>query len=225
MIRMARLVLVGVLLTTTQLSACSMKANRSAPASTATTSAPSPLPPPSPPRGDGALGGTSLPARWWVWSESMPGGRNPVDDATGAACAQSQPADVWFLAGTHGGSATRTCSLPIGRPIYFPVINQICTLTSGQSAAAAISGCTAKADKARATLDGAPLPVNEATSGSDFAITAAPGSRSLSAGAHRAVAWGLWVGPMALVKGRHTVTILGTAGTFSNSVTYSLTVT
>src|SRR5690242_2644441 len=62
--------------------------------------------------------GATLPARWWTWTESMPPSKNPIDDPDGAECARNQPKDLWFLAGTHGGTATRTCRLPSGTSIY-----------------------------------------------------------------------------------------------------------
>ena len=51
--------------------------------------------------------------------------RNPVTDTTGAACAAGQPrGPVWFLAGTFGGDpVTRTCRVPSGRALLFPVAN------------------------------------------------------------------------------------------------------
>ena len=65
-------------------------------------------------------------ARWWQWLLSIPAAINPNLDATGANCDQGQKNnedDVWFLAGTFGGSATRTCTIPAGKPIFFPLIN------------------------------------------------------------------------------------------------------
>jgi hypothetical protein len=65
-------------------------------------------------------------ARWWQWALSIPAAVNPILDATGANCAQGQEDDVWFLAGTFGGPAvTRSCTIPAGKPIFFPIINQI----------------------------------------------------------------------------------------------------
>jgi hypothetical protein len=47
-------------------------------------------------------------------------------DTTGANCAVGQQGDVWFLAGTFAApSATRTCSIPAGKTLFFPLINQV----------------------------------------------------------------------------------------------------
>ena len=60
-----------------------------------------------------------LQAKWWTWALSSPQARNPVADPTGQFCAEDQPKDVWFLAGTFGGAAQRTCEVPGGRPLAY----------------------------------------------------------------------------------------------------------
>src|SRR2546427_7156737 len=49
--------------------------------------------------------------RWWQWALSIPSDVNPVLDTTGVHCAEGQTGKVWFLAGTFGGAATRTCTI------------------------------------------------------------------------------------------------------------------
>jgi hypothetical protein len=62
--------------------------------------------------------------RWWKWLVSLPKAINPVLDGSGVNCFidQNDP-DVWFLAGTLGGFAERQCTIPLGRSIFFPIIN------------------------------------------------------------------------------------------------------
>ncbi len=171
-------------------------------------------------------GAKSLPARWWAWVEASPPARNPVDDSTGAECAADQPSDVWFLAGTHGGSATRVCTIPLGRPIYVPVINQICTVPQSETVTQALNSCTGAADSATASLDGHLVRPIEATSQTGFTFTARPSSSTgFTSGSHQAVAWGLWVGPLSLTAGHHILTFAGTSGSFITKVTYRLSVT
>src|SRR5262249_3950679 len=62
-------------------------------------------------------------ARWWQWVLSIPAATNPLNDTTGAQCAQEQTGKVWFLAGTFVGAVTRTCSLPQGKAVFFPIVN------------------------------------------------------------------------------------------------------
>lgn len=62
-------------------------------------------------------------ARWWKWLHSIPKDKSPANDNTGEFCDVSQPyPNVWLLAGTLGGSATRYCRIPNGRAILFPLI-------------------------------------------------------------------------------------------------------
>jgi hypothetical protein len=64
-------------------------------------------------------------ARWWQWWTSIPAATNPVLDETGANCAEGQSGPVWFLARTFGGAVTRSCTVPAGRALFFPVMNLI----------------------------------------------------------------------------------------------------
>jgi hypothetical protein len=67
-----------------------------------------------------------LSAEWWEWALSIPTASNPLLDPGGASCMIGQHGDVWFLAGTFfGGSATRSCSIPEGKDIYFPIVNSV----------------------------------------------------------------------------------------------------
>jgi hypothetical protein len=68
-----------------------------------------------PPTGD-------LTGRWWQWAVSMPSSQSAITDTTGALCGLNQQGGVWFLAGTTGGSVTRSCSIPAGKAILFPII-------------------------------------------------------------------------------------------------------
>lgn len=64
---------------------------------------------------------------WWQWVLSIPTDNNPLLDSTGADCAQGQSGRVWFLAGTLGGSAVRSCTIPAGKALFFPIANFVNT--------------------------------------------------------------------------------------------------
>jgi hypothetical protein len=66
-------------------------------------------------------------ARWWQWANSIPKPDNPAVDNTGKNCAIDQNGPVWFLAGTFGGSAERTCTIPSGKAILIPIFNSECS--------------------------------------------------------------------------------------------------
>src|SRR5262245_33149353 len=67
-----------------------------------------------------------LSAEWWQWTLSIPTSVNPLTDTTGADCMVGQRGATWFLAGAFaGGTFTRTCSIPQGTMLFFPVINYV----------------------------------------------------------------------------------------------------
>jgi hypothetical protein len=68
----------------------------------------------------------SLTALWWQTFLSIPASANPLDRC------DLGTADVVFLAGTTGGSATRSCTIPAGKSILVPVINVECSEAEGQ---------------------------------------------------------------------------------------------
>lgn len=59
-------------------------------------------------------------AAWWQWAASIPKDESPF---YGAPCEQNQSGNVFFLVGTTGGDATRSCTIPSGKGIFFPIVN------------------------------------------------------------------------------------------------------
>lgn len=67
-------------------------------------------------------------SRWWQWSLGVPADRNPMSDTDGRFCAEGQQGAVWFLAGFWGVAGTpvvRNCSVPAGKALFFPVVNNV----------------------------------------------------------------------------------------------------
>lgn len=62
-------------------------------------------------------------ARWWQWVYSIPAAQNPQNLQGPVNCGLNQGGPVWFLAGTHGGTAARSCTVPKHKPLFFPVLN------------------------------------------------------------------------------------------------------
>lgn len=63
---------------------------------------------------------------WVQWVMGISADRNPLLDDTGANCAEGQTGQVWFLAGALGGQFTRSCNIPAGKPLFFPILNVWC---------------------------------------------------------------------------------------------------
>jgi hypothetical protein len=66
--------------------------------------------------------GSKLAAAWWQWMFSLPVTASPQFDTADCSAGQSGP--VWFLASTFtGGTITRSCTIPAGKTLVFPVAN------------------------------------------------------------------------------------------------------
>jgi hypothetical protein len=172
-------------------------------------------------------------ARWWQWAFSIPAAVNPLLDPSGGNCGQRQYDDVWFLAGNFGGTTVRSCTIPFGKPIFFPVINQVAYLPKAsetlmdlrQQNAASIDSVTSKS----CTLDGVPVNMYRARSPSFSVLMPpqgifAPGRLSPPAQKDTLVADGYWVLLPALTPGKHTLKFQAGIPGFSLNITYNLTV-
>ena len=63
-------------------------------------------------------------AKWWQWAESIPLPNNPdLGYQRRRTVPSANTGDVWFLAGTDGFDATRSCTIPKNKMIFFPIIN------------------------------------------------------------------------------------------------------
>jgi hypothetical protein len=62
-------------------------------------------------------------AGWVQWSGRLPYYAGPIFDETGAQCGEGQDGPIWYLPGTAGGPVNRTCTIPVGKQIVFPLLN------------------------------------------------------------------------------------------------------
>jgi hypothetical protein len=157
-------------------------------------------------------------ARWWTWAASQPEATNPVSDRTGAQCAVGQGDDVWFVAGTFGGEAKRTCTVPAGRTIAGPLLN----VTTDDAASCAEFIAAADGE---VVLDGAPVDIKKIEAQPVTFSGVAGNPLTKKAGEVARQGCGLWFTLAGLQPGAHKLTINGVSGDFSLSVEYALTVT
>ncbi|MEU6787229.1 signal protein [Nonomuraea angiospora] len=158
----------------------------------------------------------NIQGRWWTWAASEEESTNPVTDTTGEFCDRNQPDDVWFLAGTFGGTFKRTCKVPAGRPVVFPLVNQICTEQQCRRFMATATG--------KATLDGKAV-TPERMEDDNVTVTRVAGNPlSGEEGTTTSYACGIWVRLPPLKPGRHNLTIRGASGNFRTGVDYTLIV-
>jgi hypothetical protein len=189
-------------------------------------------------------------AQWVAWSEAGPFGANAITDMTGDFCAANQPpALVWFLAGTFGGAVERSCNIPAGRALFYPIVespwidcpNTPDVTLSDEEVRDIIGSSISGPIEIASTLNGIPianlqvmvvrtqtakftsvLPDNNVLDGLGFCPTALGGGRT-----GRRIADGYWVMLPPLPPGQHTLTFRGAVGSppgFETSVTYNLTV-
>jgi hypothetical protein len=86
----------------------------------------------------------NLTAKWWQWALSIPVFENPLLDQTGEKCMVGQRGPVWFLVGNFGGGdTTRSCSIPEGKRLFFPVINSVNIDTPNVRAGPGEDSCSA----------------------------------------------------------------------------------
>ena len=168
-----------------------------------------------------------LTALWWqtFLGSSDPNSFDRCDLGTG---------DVVFLAGTTGGSATRSCTIPAGTSLLVPLINGECSEIEGNGETPAeLRQC---ADD-QADLFGGLSLVIDGVAVSDltrlrvhsqvFQFTAVEGNVfDIGPGPSRSVADGYWALISPLAPGAHTISFGGTFddGVFTTHATYNITV-
>lgn len=176
-----------------------------------------------------------LAAQWWNWAVLEP---SPLvgNYEGGPQCDGEFVEGVFFLAGTTGGDATRTCTVPADTPLFFPVIDVVCSeaptvLTDGgftgdpepysKCAKQLVHSFLKGEGGPFATLDGQDLTIRRIGS-KPFTWTFPEESTvfpSVPVGSYDAATYGLWVYvPEGLPEGEHTVQFGGLFG----DVTYTL---
>lgn len=181
-------------------------------------------------------------AVWWQWVLSIPSAFNPLYDETGERVEIGQSGDVWFLVGVinESGTATRTATIPEGKALYFPILNNILfddgaeprVTEENANSQAAIQQAGIDATSLYLEIDGVPvtgldqwgvispvfpLAMPDGNVFNDFFTT----SRGVY---FPSISNGYWVMIRPLPPGEHTIHSGGTAGSFTIEITYNLTV-
>jgi hypothetical protein len=180
-------------------------------------------------------------ARWWQWAHSIPTENNPQLDTTGEDCAQAQnhTGPVWFLAGTSGGFAERTCTIPAGKAILLPIINAVYVGSAGETdeeMRTAVNEWINTVNTIEASIDGAPLQdILTYRIQSPFFDNTLPNDNILGEpeGTYRAISDGYWLILEPLPPGQHEIrlhgaiidpTAISPTPSFETGVTYHLVV-
>lgn len=174
-------------------------------------------------------------AAWWQWALGLPTSSHPLLDT--ASCAAGQSGPVWFLGGAFTGTATtRSCTVPAGTALFFPLLNSECSTVEpppfyGADEAelrACAAGWVDIGSDVFCVVDGAaienavdyrvvsPLFAFDAPDDNIFGI---PGPISGSS-----VSDGYWVFLTPLSAGHHVIHFGGMFPGFPLDITYELTV-
>lgn len=173
---------------------------------------------------------SELSIKWWQWAASFDPWESPVADKTGSKCGARQEGAVWFLAGTFGTArTTRTCKVPSGRTLFFPLANYIVYAPPGSR-----RGCMALMAEA-ASLTDSPSALVLELNGVRLDVPAA--HRQASAGCFNletrrkepeglgpAASNGYYVALKPLPKGSHTLNFGAILPSIQQAVTYTLIV-
>jgi hypothetical protein len=169
----------------------------------------------------------ALTEAWWTWAITEP---SPLEGnyKGGPRCEGEFIEGVFFLAGTTGGDAMRTCTVPADTALFFPVINYFCTDDEPnypQCASNYVATALANGEP-YATLDGEDLKISRIATG-PFTLTVP--KRNIfkaPAGPYTAVSDGLWVYlPQGLEPGTYTLQFGGDFGDVTSlNITYTLIV-
>jgi hypothetical protein len=181
-------------------------------------------------------------AVWWQWVSSIPIEDNPMPDPTGAKAGVGQVWPVWFLLGTTGGAVERTCTVPVGKPIFFPILtNSSAIPEDGTTEAQLRAVCKDSLDHATemdASVDGVALQgLGHYRVASPLFQCTEPGAPhgiwTGYEGTYESVAEGYYIILEPLAPGAHTVHFHGkmvwpavypNASVFEVEATYHLTV-
>jgi hypothetical protein len=180
-------------------------------------------------------------AEWWKFVQSIPSSDNPLlhDDK----CEVGQSGPVWFLTGQWGESpiiATRYCTVPSGKYLFFPVIN-IAADNVGYNPPKTVDELRADAREhinssvgTKCWLDGKELQGLSSAENSPYRVVSPVFSCRAPAGGFRGYPAGTLVDPMVsdgvflmlepLAAGRHTIrfTASSLVSSYSFDITYQI---
>jgi hypothetical protein len=132
--------------------------------------------------------------------------------------------NVWFLAGTLGGTSTRRCAIPANKGLFLPVINILNSyvtdpqLKTDSELCAAAQSDIDDITKKDAMIDGIKVDPYRVISPIFTPNVIKDNVLSTQAGPTRAVSDGYWVFLRPLSIGRHVINIFGSCSLGKTSV-------
>jgi hypothetical protein len=196
-------------------------------------------------------------AAWRQWADSLPIDNHPLFDT--APCSKGQSGPVWFLGGKFCSDqtgvcqdqtnliASRSCDIPAGKALYFPIFNMSCLYEEAQSELCVTAGPLVSEIRAvlddlvnqsknlQVTWDG--MTVNDNYLKENFRVqspmylTTVPnnnlyqfgGEAGIVKGQYSAVDDGIYIMLAPPKKGRHTLNIKATTPPLFGGNRYNIT--
>jgi hypothetical protein len=158
---------------------------------------------------------------------SIPKQRSPALDETGKFSHISQNnANVWFLAGTFGGTAVRNVQIPYGRSLFFPILTSVFSfkldpqLKSEQDLIRSVVQDIDSVEILSLTIDDKIFK-----DFSPFRIRSEPFEDTIDGTKTKMVSDGYWIFMKPLQIGIHKIHFMAKNVDFFNQVTYNISVT
>jgi hypothetical protein len=173
----------------------------------------------------------SLGIKWWQWLFSIPKDKNPILDNN--ACDVKQSGPFFYLVGlSSSGSIERTCTIPQGKIIFFPVVNTFQTLEDNDNfdtvaeVRKAVTDIINKASNLHASVDGANIKLDNLRAQSALFPLRIPENNYLGAppDIYYTVTDGYWVGLKPLSVGKHEIAFSGEIPGVKLDVKYHITI-
>jgi hypothetical protein len=179
---------------------------------------------------------------WWLWAFNIPKATNPLFKNGVMDCSVAQTGNVWFLAGNFGEVSERSCTIPSGKALFFPLYNSVWwTPAPGTDAGCkneincrqAVNQSVLGVKSYSCRIDGQPCiwryPIVRSQS-DNLPFTINPDSilvteyEDLAGTRNTSISDGYWVMIPPLKTGAHTIRFTAKATDFALDVTYKLTI-
>ena len=167
----------------------------------------------------------ALSEQWWQWALGIPAASSPLTDTDGSRANLNNNGSVFFLAGSlMGGNVSRTIAVPAGKPLFFPILNNVYVFTpeTGEACDGVADpvGCAlpwidmSGATNLHATLNGQNLLTHSSYRQTSLALSTVNLPKDsilggLDEGDHAFVTDGYWVALEPLPTGSYTLAFGG----------------
>jgi len=159
---------------------------------------------------------------WWKWAYSFSDENSPIRDTTGKLSTLGQHGNIWFLAGSYSTNPIkREVIIPLGKSIFFPIINSITTIEDGGTCKETIEDVNNNFNGQNLYIEINGVELNNVQQ--HFEISQSCFS-PFSNQNKTHISLGYWIAITSLPIGEHILKFGGTIGNFKQDITYKITI-